>query len=205
MALHGYLTRDGIAPSDFNDLGRSELPRYGVEVRTVGVTDAQRTRITTVWPSATARRKHARFLLIATGVVDDLPAIPASRPATAVDLSLSLLRRLGMADRPIAAFGAARDAPASRSASKPGAATSSSARMAAQVDAAARERLRANGIAIREEPIAHLEHRMAFFAAIGFASGEPLPPRRDVLHDRAASAVRSRGSGSAVRSPPAGR
>ena len=26
-ALHGYLTRDGIAPSEFNELGRHELPR----------------------------------------------------------------------------------------------------------------------------------------------------------------------------------
>src|SRR3954471_3206911 len=39
-ALHGYLTRDGIAPSTFNDLGRRELPHYGVEFQCVGVTGA---------------------------------------------------------------------------------------------------------------------------------------------------------------------
>jgi thioredoxin reductase len=33
-ALHGYLTRDGIAPAAFNEQGRRELPAYGVELRT---------------------------------------------------------------------------------------------------------------------------------------------------------------------------
>src|SRR6185437_2783032 len=39
--LHGYLTRDGIAPLAFNDLGRAELEQYGAEVRIEGVTGAQ--------------------------------------------------------------------------------------------------------------------------------------------------------------------
>src|SRR6187200_3002753 len=34
-ALHGYLTRDGIRPAHFNDLGRKELRKYGVEFRRV--------------------------------------------------------------------------------------------------------------------------------------------------------------------------
>src|SRR4051812_8033743 len=41
-ALHGYLTRDGIAPAEFNALGRDELTRYGVECRAVAVRDAVR-------------------------------------------------------------------------------------------------------------------------------------------------------------------
>ena len=35
-ALHGYLTRDGVAPSEFTSLGRSELLAYGIDVRSVG-------------------------------------------------------------------------------------------------------------------------------------------------------------------------
>ena len=32
-ALHGYLTRDGVAPVAFVDLGRGELAPYGVQLR----------------------------------------------------------------------------------------------------------------------------------------------------------------------------
>src|SRR4051794_31191361 len=41
-ALHGYLTRDGIAPPHLNDIGRQELATYGVAFRCVGVTGAVR-------------------------------------------------------------------------------------------------------------------------------------------------------------------
>src|SRR5688572_15641772 len=42
QALHGYLTRDGVPPLAFNALGREELVPYGIEFRSVGVTDACR-------------------------------------------------------------------------------------------------------------------------------------------------------------------
>src|SRR4051794_38509257 len=41
-ALHGYLTRDGVNPSEFNALGRAELTKYGVECRSVAATRATR-------------------------------------------------------------------------------------------------------------------------------------------------------------------
>src|SRR5439155_15911750 len=37
-ALHGYLTRDGVAPAAFIDLGRVELTPYAVQLRRIGVT-----------------------------------------------------------------------------------------------------------------------------------------------------------------------
>src|SRR2546423_9804443 len=40
--LHGYLTRDGVPPREFVDLGRRELGRYGVEWRCIGVTGVNR-------------------------------------------------------------------------------------------------------------------------------------------------------------------
>src|SRR2546423_2608107 len=74
-ALHGYLTRDGIPPLEFNELGRRELPAYGVEFRSIGVTGVtcQSDRYRLVL--AGGGEEEARYLLIATGVVDDLPAI----------------------------------------------------------------------------------------------------------------------------------
>src|SRR5438093_10826794 len=75
-ALHGYLTRDGVAPVAFVDLGRGELAPYGVQLRGIGVTGACRTdgrfRVTL----ADGQQEEALFLLLATGVIDDLPLVP---------------------------------------------------------------------------------------------------------------------------------
>src|SRR5689334_23545382 len=74
-ALHGYLTRDGVAPASLNDLGRHELAAYGVSFRCVGVTGARREGDAYRVALANGSEEHARYLLLATGVVDDLPAI----------------------------------------------------------------------------------------------------------------------------------
>src|SRR5437016_9735224 len=65
-ALHGYLTRDGIAPSAFNELGRKELASYAVEMRTVGVTSARRLDDRCLVSLGDGSEMAARYLLIAT-------------------------------------------------------------------------------------------------------------------------------------------
>src|SRR4029450_12192893 len=80
-ALHGYLTRDGIAPADFLQLARGELAPYdSVEIRNEEVTAAECRRgggfaVT----RASGEAVRARKLLLATGVVDNLPDIPGFR------------------------------------------------------------------------------------------------------------------------------
>ena len=80
-ALHGYLTRDGIAPADFRRLAREELRQYDcVEIRDVEVAAAAcapdgRFHVTL----ETGEHFESRKLLIATGVVDNLPDIPGMR------------------------------------------------------------------------------------------------------------------------------
>lgn len=75
-ALHGYLTRDGVPPLELLAMGREELTQYGIEARPVAVT-----RITPV-PDAfdvqLADNSSHRTLtvLLASGICDDLPAIP---------------------------------------------------------------------------------------------------------------------------------
>jgi thioredoxin reductase len=75
-ALHGYLTRDGIPPVEFRDIGRRELAPYGVDVRCMTVTGATRDRDGFIVTLGDGRRARTRFLLLATGVRDELPPVP---------------------------------------------------------------------------------------------------------------------------------
>ena len=76
-ALHGYLTRDGIAPHEFLAVARQQLLGYqNVQLLNKEVTDVRREakgsfRVT----FDDDRSEVARKVLIATGVVDQLPAI----------------------------------------------------------------------------------------------------------------------------------
>lgn len=78
-ALHGYLTRDGVAPLALNALGRTELQPYGVECRNVSVSEAVKCESAFQVTLADGRQERSRFLLIATGVVDELPEIGGLR------------------------------------------------------------------------------------------------------------------------------
>ena len=63
-------------PSKFVDIGRQELAAYGVELRPMGVTGAALVEDHYRVSLADGHDEEAKYLLIATGVVDDLPAIP---------------------------------------------------------------------------------------------------------------------------------
>ena len=77
-AMHGYLTRDGIAPREFLALGRAQLQQYD----TVQVIDVEVTAATCEGDSrfavtlATGQTHVSRKLLLATGVVDRVPTLP---------------------------------------------------------------------------------------------------------------------------------
>lgn len=75
-AIHAFLTRDGTAPHEFHALAREEVGRYeSVEVRRGEVVDARRLRDRFDVTLADGTREHGRKLLLATGVVDHLPAV----------------------------------------------------------------------------------------------------------------------------------
>lgn len=74
--LQGYLTRDGMPPAEFLAAGREEIARYGVELvrdRAVDVSrqDNGEFRVTL----AAGRTVHARRLVLATGLADELPTV----------------------------------------------------------------------------------------------------------------------------------
>jgi thioredoxin reductase len=73
--MHGVLGHDGLDPADLRARGRAELSRYGVEVVTAEVEDAEvldgAARVTS------ARGEDVtRTLLLATGMLDEVPDVP---------------------------------------------------------------------------------------------------------------------------------
>ncbi|GAB2965396.1 NAD(P)/FAD-dependent oxidoreductase [Streptomyces pseudoechinosporeus] len=75
--MQGYLSRDGMSPAEFLAEGRREIQRYGVELvrdRAVDVArdDAGEFDVTL----ASGRSVHARRLVVATGLADELPSVP---------------------------------------------------------------------------------------------------------------------------------
>jgi thioredoxin reductase len=78
-AMHNYLGRDGIPPGDLLTAGRAEVAGYGGSVITGEAVAA-------VWQDdgftvtlADGRTVRSRRLLVTTGLVDELPAVPGLR------------------------------------------------------------------------------------------------------------------------------
>ena len=78
---HGFPTRDGVPPRVLARLARRELEAYPT-VRTLRAKVASAGRdIHGLWVDlASGRRVHCRALVLATGVVDDLPAVAGLAP-----------------------------------------------------------------------------------------------------------------------------
>jgi len=73
-ALHGYLTRDGIAPSEFLRLGREEVLRYpNVQFLQSEIVRAERKLRHFGVHTESGETFWGRILLLATGIVDVLP------------------------------------------------------------------------------------------------------------------------------------
>lgn len=74
--LHGFLTRDGIKPADFLEAAREQLRPYEtVELRSIKVESARRLPKGFELTLSDGKTVSARKLLLATGVVDDLPKL----------------------------------------------------------------------------------------------------------------------------------
>ena len=75
--MHGYLSRDGLAPTELLAIGRDEVTGYGGEIANGSVVDVQpRGASGFSVVLADSRRVFARRLLVATGLRDELPDIP---------------------------------------------------------------------------------------------------------------------------------
>jgi thioredoxin reductase len=73
--MHGVLGDDGLDPAQLRARGRAELARYGVEVVTLEVQDAE-VLGGTVRVACADRVELTRTVLLATGMLDEVPDIP---------------------------------------------------------------------------------------------------------------------------------
>jgi thioredoxin reductase len=83
--VHNFLTRDGTPPAQIYAAGRDEVTRYGGHIETGRVTalnrDRERFTVQIGDRAVTARR-----LLIATGLRDELPAVPGLEERWGIDV-----------------------------------------------------------------------------------------------------------------------
>ncbi|WP_137723272.1 NAD(P)/FAD-dependent oxidoreductase [Prescottella subtropica] len=77
--VHGFLTRDGLAPADLTAIGRDEVRRYGGHVVDAAATDVRRTGDGFTVTLTGDRAVRARRVLVATGLTDELPDVPGLR------------------------------------------------------------------------------------------------------------------------------
>lgn len=74
--FNGYLSRDGSTPGEFLEISRDQLRRYEtVELRRATVTSAERGRDCFTVTLDSGAKVASRMLLLATGLVDELPEI----------------------------------------------------------------------------------------------------------------------------------
>jgi thioredoxin reductase len=179
-ALHGYLTRDGIPPAELNALGRAELQAYGIDVREAGVTAVKRVDRHFHASLGDDRVEQSRFLLLATGVIDDLAAIRGLDECYGRSVfHCPYCDGWEWRDRRIAALGRGNKCGELALGLKTWSRDVVACTDGAPPDAAMRERLSRNSIAVRTDRIARLEHADGLLHSIVFERGDALP--RDVL------------------------
>jgi thioredoxin reductase len=180
-AMHGYLSRDGIPPQEFLALGRGELSKYEtVRLVSIGAAAAEcqeggRFKVTLDDGEVVVSRK----LLIATGVMDNLPEIGGFREFYGTSVfHCPYCDGWEQRDQPIAIYGQG-----SRGLGLSLELTVWSRDLVlctdgpSELDAGDRAKLERNGIAIREDRIRSLEGRDGVLERVLFEHGEPLPRR----------------------------
>jgi thioredoxin reductase len=77
--VHGWMSRDGIAPRQLVSLGTEEVTRYGGTIRRAEAASVRRNGSGFTVRTQDGAELTARRLLVSTGIVDELPDIPGVR------------------------------------------------------------------------------------------------------------------------------
>ncbi len=180
-AVHGYLTRDGVAPRELTDIGRRELATYDVEFRCVGVIDVtslddRQYRIA----FANGDGVRTRFVLLATGVVDDLPGIPGFHECYGQSIfHCPYCDGWEWRDRRLTAFGIGMNAAGLSLALQTWSRDVVLCTNGGRVDRTTAARLARNGVSVRTAVVERIDHRDGELAALVLADGTRV--ERDAL------------------------
>jgi thioredoxin reductase len=179
-AMHGYLTRDGVPPQEFLAIAREQLRRYTtVEVRDIEAIDAECLDSRFVVTLQGGKQVTSRKLLLATGVVDNLPEVGGIREFYGTSVfHCPYCDGWELRDEPLAVYGRGERA------------VGLSLEMTAwsrdlvvftdgdcEIDRNGRDRLERHGIALREERVERLDGRDGVLERIVLAGGEAVPRR----------------------------
>jgi thioredoxin reductase len=180
-AMHGFLSRDGMPPKEFLRLAREELRHY----ETVSVIDAEVTAAECAPESCfnvtieDGRQFVSRKLLLATGVVDNLPDIEGFNDFYGRSVfHCPYCDGWELREQPIAIYGKGE-----RGCGLSLELTGWSRDLVlcsdgpCELDKEARSRLARHRIDVREERVARLEGRDGILSQIVFADGSTLPRR----------------------------
>lgn len=182
-AMHGYLTRDGIPPREFLAIARQELQRYltvtlrDVEVQAAACRPDGRFDVTLGGGEQVTSRK----LLLATGVADNLPAIPGLDALYGRSVfHCPYCDAWEVSDWPIAIYGrGARGVGLSLTLTAWSRDLVLCTDGPSGVDPEGLDRLSRNGISVREEPVERLEGSDGVLSHVVFRGGDRL--RRSAL------------------------
>jgi thioredoxin reductase len=171
--IHGYPTRDCTSPAEYLRIAGAELARYGtIECRELEIVDAHRDGDRFLVRGADGTRLTTRKLLLATGVVDDLPDLDGLPALYGTSVHhCPYCDAWEWRDRPLAVY-ACDEKGAGLALSL----TAWSPDVVLCTDGSpifeeAEARLGAAGIGVREEPILRLEGRHGMLERIVFTNG----------------------------------
>ncbi len=186
-AAHGYFTRDGTSPSQLLAAGRAELERYGVELARDTVRSAVRRGEDFALATEAGAHHRAHKLVLATGLVDELPEVPGAAELFGRGLfHCPYCDAWELRDRPLAVYGRG-----DKAVQLALALTTWSGDIALLTDGwtrlsrTQRVALGAHGIAVRTEPVAAFEAAPeGGLARVRFAGGEALARDAAFFHGR---------------------
>jgi thioredoxin reductase len=176
-AIHGLLGREGRSPAEFLDEARHELTRYTtISLRGTRVTDITPTGDEFEFVCADGTTGIASKVLLATGLVDELPDLAGIGPLYGVSVHHCLYcDGFEYAAKPVAAFGKGDKGAELAIEMKHWMTDVVACSDGTEVSAEARRKLEEHGIPLRLEPIESLEGMNGELTKIVYQSGPDLP------------------------------